>query len=99
MQDALAGVKLPPRGQPHAGVAASAVARCRGVVDQIVALSAEAVNQLRVYESSMRRGRRLAALRTVARSAATAAKEAEESADDSGGLEDDEWETEWDDDL
>lgn len=99
MQDALTGVKLPPRGQPHAGVAASAVARCRSIVDQIVALSAEAANQLRVYESSMRRGRRLAALRAAAQPAVPAAKKSKESADDGDELEGNEWEIEWNDDL
>jgi len=100
MQDVLSGAKIPPRGQPLAGVTASAVARCSSIADQIVALSAEMASQLRVYESSARRGQRLAALRADAKSAATAKKGPEESADsaDSGEVED-EWDTEWDNDL
>lgn len=89
-----------PRGQPLAGVTASAVARCRQIADQLAYLSGEMATQLRMYESSLSRGRRLARLQRSAAGAEpaegraattrpTAIDEADDEADDE----------EWGDDL
>ena len=66
VRDALAAVGTPPRGQPHAGVASSSMTRCRQIAAEMVAISGELVTQLRMFESSVARGRQVAKARKMA---------------------------------
>ena len=67
MVQALESVEAPPRGNPLSGVARSALAKCQQIAEQVSFLSSEAVSQMRSFESSKRRGRKLAETRLAAK--------------------------------
>ncbi len=87
------------------GVARSALTRCRQIAEQVLHLSGEATSQVRMFESSERRGRELAKTRlaakrrrdevgpTISKRAALTAAEGE------GDREEEEEEDLWDDEL
>lgn len=67
MAQALEGIEASPRGNPLSGVARSALTRCRQIAEQVTYLSGEAASQMRMFESSERRGRELAEARLAAK--------------------------------
>lgn len=106
MIQVLKGVEAPSRESPLAGIARSALAKCQQIAEQVLYLSSEAAGQMRTFESSERRGRKLAETRLAAKnkrssaSGPTTSKQSTSVADDFG--EDDPWKEEeylWDDEL
>ena len=77
IQEALKHVEIPGRSQPLSGVAASSVARCRQIADQIAFLSSEMASQLHTYENSVHRGRRLASMLQTAKAAGAARRKSD----------------------
>lgn len=67
MIQALEGIEAPSKSNPMFGVAGSALARCRQIAEQVSHLSGEAAGQIRMFESSERRGRELAEARLAAK--------------------------------
>ncbi len=100
MIQALKGVEAPPSGNPLSGVARSALARCQQIAEQVSYLSSEAAGQMRTFESSEKRGKKLAEARLAAKkkSRPTASKQASTpvAGDD---LEEEEEGDLWDDEL
>jgi len=91
VRDALAAVGTPPRGQPHAGVASSSMTRCRQIAAEMVAISGELLTQLRMFESSVARGRQVAKARKMAQAGKSRAKPTTPEPEPEKPEEDDEW--------
>lgn len=101
MIQALEGLDAPPRGNPLSGVARSALTRCLQIAEQVSYLSGEAASQVRMFESSERRGRELAETRLAAKKRRGAAGPtiSKQAAQPAAGCD---WEEEddlWDDEL
>lgn len=104
MIQALEGIEAPPRGNPLSGVARSALTRCRQIAEQVSYLSGEATGQIRMFESSERRGRELAETRLAAKKRRDEAAKPTISKQATTPATGDDWEEEeeedlWDDEL
>jgi len=91
VRDALAAVGTPPRGQPHAGVASSSMTRCRQIAAEMVAISGELLTQLRMFESSVARGRQVAKARKMAQAGGGKSQAKPTTPEPEEPEEDDEW--------
>lgn len=104
MIQALEGIEAPPRGNPLSGVARSALAKCRQIAEQVSHLSSEVAGQIRTFESSERRGRKLAEVRSATSASAKKRRDdavgptsSKQAATPAAG---DDWEEDlWDDEL
>lgn len=104
IRQSLDATKPPDKKRPLSGVAASALIRCRGIADQIASLSGEMVGQLHTYEHSIRRGERLASLKSLVRERSQggegrkkAKRETADAVAKSRSSYWEDWEEEWDD--